>query len=142
MGIRTVLYNPFTPFIVIFCQVIEAVDPNDLALFDSFVQSLETARHHSEATTKVHRQSKLLYEAAAQYTGMVAAKNTPVNQCGGFGELDACLQSLGMPPLGVLGNPGSESTFRGPEADQEGVGVMQGIPDPSLERMDLGFFDW
>jgi hypothetical protein len=127
---RTILYNPFTPFIVVFCHVIEAGDPRDLARLDGFVKSLETAQHHSESTAKMYRQSKLLYEAALQYTGMVAGRSA-APQGNSFDEFDAYIQSLGMPPMDALGNPGNETIFDQLGTDQ-GMDVMQGIPDTSL----------
>ncbi|KAK4178074.1 hypothetical protein QBC36DRAFT_344944 [Triangularia setosa] len=95
----TILYNPFMPFIVVFCHAIEVGDPSDLARLDSFVKSLETAQYHSEATAKMYRQSKLLYEAALQYTGVMAAKSR-APQDNSLEEFDAYIQALGMAPLG------------------------------------------
>ncbi|KAK4158455.1 hypothetical protein C8A00DRAFT_28460 [Chaetomidium leptoderma] len=131
----TILYNPFMPFIVVFCHVIEVGDPADLARLDGFVTSLETAQHHSEATAKMYRQSKLLYEAALQYTAVIAAKSAAAPQDNNsFEEFDAYIQSLGMPPLGALGNPGNETLFHTLGMDQ-GMDGLQSVPDMSLGRI-------
>jgi hypothetical protein len=121
------------PFIVVFCHVIEVGDPRDLARLDGFVKSLETAQHHSEATAKMYRQSKLLYQAAVQYTGIMAAKSTAPRD-NSLEEFDVYIQSLGMPTLGALGNPGNETLFYNLETDQD-MDVLQSVPDMSLGRI-------
>jgi hypothetical protein len=122
------------PFIVVFCHVIEVGDPSDLARLGGFVKSLETAQHHSDATAKMYRQSKLLYEAALQYTGIMAAKDSAPQDNNGLEEFDAYIQSLGMPPLGALGNPGLESLFHNLETDQGMDVLFQNVPNMSLGR--------
>ncbi|KAK4194932.1 hypothetical protein QBC40DRAFT_317728 [Triangularia verruculosa] len=122
----TILYNPFMPFIVVFCHAIEVGDPSDLARLEGFVKSLETAQLHSEATAKMYRQSKLFYEAALQYTTVMAAKNR-AHQDNSLEEFDAYIQALGMPPLGELGNPGNEMLFH-LEPDQD-MGLLHSGPD-------------
>ncbi|KAJ4302456.1 hypothetical protein N0V88_002600 [Collariella sp. IMI 366227] len=113
----TILYNPFTPFIVVFCQAIEVGDPDDLARLDSFVRCTANP--------------KLLYEAALQYTGIMAAKNTAA-QNNSLQDFDAYIQSLGMPPLGALGNPGNETLFHNMGIDQ-GVDMFQSVPGVAWE---------
>lgn len=107
---RTILYNPFVPFIVVFCHVIETGDPQDLLQLEAFVRSLEAAKEYSDATAKMYHQSKVLYEAAVQYKELVASKSMDYRDSS-LHEFDAYIQDLGMAPLGLLGNPGSELLF-------------------------------
>jgi hypothetical protein len=115
------------PFIVVFCHVIEVGDSSDLSRLKGFVKSLETAQRFSEATAKMYRQSKLLYDAALQYTGIIAAKST-ARQDNSIEEFDAYIQSLGMPPLGALGNPGNDTLFNNLEMNQS-TDMLQGVPE-------------
>lgn len=85
----------------------------------------------------MHRQSKLLCEAARQYTDMMAAKRTTApapapHWDGGFEEFDAYMQALGMPPLGALGNPGSDMLCQGWIGADQGVDGFQNLPDMSM----------
>ena len=111
MLIRTILYSPFLPFIVVFCHVIEVGDPDDLSRLEGFVRSLETAKQHSDATAKMHCQCKALYDAALRYVEMTASRGSQP-QDNTFDELDAFIQTFGLPPFGALDNPGNESLFR------------------------------
>ncbi|KAK7398427.1 hypothetical protein QQX98_012178 [Neonectria punicea] len=74
----TILHNPFIPFIVIFCHVIESTDDttDDLGRLEMFVKTLETARLHSGATSNTHRHFEVLYQVALQYKGKDQLSNT------------------------------------------------------------------
>jgi hypothetical protein len=111
------LYSPFLPFIVVFCHVIEAGDPDDLSRLEAFVRSLETAQHYSEATAKMYYQCKALYDSALRYVEMSTSRGSQL-QDNSFDEFDAFIQTFGMPPLGALGNPGNECLFRAIDQDQ------------------------
>lgn len=79
----------------------------------------------------MYRQSKMFHKAALQYTDLMASRRTTTAapQDNSFEEFDAYIQSLGMPPLGVMGNPGNESLFHNLDADQ-GLDMLQsGMPD-------------
>jgi hypothetical protein len=123
--IRTILYSPFLPFIVVFCHVIEVGDPDDLFRLEAFVRSLETAKQHSDATAKMYHQCKALYDAALRYAEMPASGGSSGSQPqdNGFDEFDAFIQTFGMPSLGALGKPGNESLFRAMEEEQ-GMDMM------------------
>ncbi|KPM39823.1 hypothetical protein AK830_g6737 [Neonectria ditissima] len=95
----TILYNPFIPFIVIFCHVIETMEDSsgDLVRLKLFVDSLETARFHSEATANIHRHFEVLHDVALQYSEMKI--KTGMDQLNDPGlQLDAYMQSMERVP--------------------------------------------
>ncbi|KAF5007906.1 hypothetical protein FDECE_5821 [Fusarium decemcellulare] len=109
----TVLYNPFVPFIAIFCHVIESGDAQDLDRLRAFVASLESARMYSQATANIHRQFQALFHIAQQFTE-IRASNELLNS-EAITEFDEYIQALGIFPsrmtyndsLGLL--PGTEA---------------------------------
>lgn len=109
-----------------FCHVIETGDPQDLARLDAFVKSLETARQFSEATAKMYHQSKVLYDAAKQYTELTASKGIE-QQDTSLEEFDAYIQGLGMVPLGLMGNPGNELLFQNNDAEMARLPLSPGF---------------
>lgn len=69
----TLLHTPFTPFLVIFCHIIETQSTSDLAMLADFLQTLQPARGTSSAIEKMflvcdvfHRVAKLFIGAAAR----------------------------------------------------------------------------
>jgi hypothetical protein len=67
------LHTPFTPFLVIFCHIIETQSTSDLAMLGDFLQTLQPARGISSAIEKMflvcdvfHRVAKLFIGAAAR----------------------------------------------------------------------------
>ncbi|KAJ8116949.1 hypothetical protein OPT61_g1761 [Boeremia exigua] len=69
----TLLHTPFTPFLVIFCHIIETQSTSDLAMLGDFLQTLQPARGLSSAIEKMflvcdvfHRVAKLFIGAAAR----------------------------------------------------------------------------
>lgn len=69
----TLLHTPFTPFLVIFCHIIETQSPSDLAMLENFLQTMQPARGTSSAIEKMylvcdvfHRVAKLFIGAAAR----------------------------------------------------------------------------
>jgi hypothetical protein len=71
----------------------------------------------------------MFHDAALQYTDIMASRRA-APQDNSFEEFDAYIQSLGMPPLGAMGNPGNESLFHNLEIDQ-GMDILQSAPDVS-----------
>lgn len=72
----TLLHTPFTPFLVIFCHIIETQSTGDLAMLGDFLQTLQPARGTSGAIEKMflvcdvfHRVAKLFIGAAARDPG-------------------------------------------------------------------------
>lgn len=69
----TLLHTPFTPFLVIFCHIIETQSTSDLAMLGDFLETLQPARGTSSAIEKMflvcdvfHRVAKLFIGAAAR----------------------------------------------------------------------------
>lgn len=95
---------PFVPFIVIFCQVIETRDKEDLARLQAFVASLQTEVSVTEAVDKLRRLFQVLYSVASRYIESQVsgsggcAGNTRVHQAQpSHHEVDAYLATLGFP---------------------------------------------
>ncbi|ETS82576.1 hypothetical protein PFICI_04452 [Pestalotiopsis fici W106-1] len=63
----TLLFAPFIPFIVIFCQVIETRDQLDLERLHTFIESIKSDHTVSESATKINRLFQALYVIAHRY---------------------------------------------------------------------------
>ncbi|KAG6362286.1 hypothetical protein INS49_010516 [Diaporthe citri] len=63
----TLLFAPFIPLIVVFCQVIETQDRADLDRIGAFFTSIQPAAASSDAAAKLHRLFQVLHDAAARY---------------------------------------------------------------------------
>ncbi|KXH68348.1 fungal specific transcription factor [Colletotrichum salicis] len=95
----TVLFAPFIPFIVLFCQVIETQDKEDLARLHSFVVFLQETSKMSDAAAKMCRLFQVLYSVALRFVEFRAS--TPQSrQTQASAEMDAYLAALGFPPKG------------------------------------------
>lgn len=95
---RTVLFAPFTPFIVLFCQVIETRDQSDLARLHIFLTSLQSAPSFSDAAGKMYRLFQVLYSVALRYTELQNS-TPPVEQAQASLEMDNYLAALGFPSM-------------------------------------------
>lgn len=95
---RTIHYNPFNPFIVIFCHVIETSDMSDLDRLHDCVASFEPLSKTSESTARIHRLFHVLYNVALKY---VEVKQNQEQASVGR-EFDAYLNALGFNPGGVM----------------------------------------
>ncbi|KAM0259266.1 hypothetical protein ACHAPA_010833 [Fusarium lateritium] len=99
----TLLFAPFTPFIVLFCHVIESRQggEEDLNRLDGFVASIEAfAPVLSDAASKMHKLFGVLSKIAQRYTVYRSSKLS--RQQGPTDEqtiLNAYLTALGFPPL-------------------------------------------
>ncbi|KAF7550475.1 hypothetical protein G7046_g8006 [Stylonectria norvegica] len=91
----TVLFAPFIPFIIVFCQVIEAKDHTDLALLHAFVSSMQSAPGVSEAAGKVYRLFQVLYSVALRYVEFHTMA-PPTEQTQANAVLDNYLAELGF----------------------------------------------
>ncbi|EXF74404.1 fungal specific transcription factor [Colletotrichum fioriniae PJ7] len=99
----TVLFAPFIPFIVLFCQVIETQDKEDLARLHSFVVFLQETSKMSDAAAKMCRLFQVLYSVALRFVEFRAS--TPQSrQTQASAEMDAYLAALGFPPKGAEGS--------------------------------------
>ncbi|KAK0620142.1 fungal-specific transcription factor domain-containing protein, partial [Immersiella caudata] len=110
----TILFSPFVPFIVLFCQVIETRDQTDLSRLHAFVSSIsrpETAsasfEPETEAITKVRKLFQVLCHIAQHYveactTGSSSSSGAAKmhhghTQSTGKNEIDSYLATLGFP---------------------------------------------
>ncbi|KPM41272.1 hypothetical protein AK830_g5296 [Neonectria ditissima] len=95
----TLMFAPFIPFIVLFCQVIETQDERDLASLHNFVNSIETVPMVSDAAAKMHRLFQVLYTVALRF---VEFRNStpPPDQNQANAELNTYLVALGFPAVG------------------------------------------
>ncbi|KAG8157953.1 hypothetical protein KVR01_012225 [Diaporthe batatas] len=94
----TIHYNPFNPFIVIFCHVIETSDMSDLNRLHDCLASFEPLSKTSEATARIHRLFNVLYNVALKY---VEVKQNQ-EQASVSREFDAYLTALGFNPGGLM----------------------------------------
>ncbi|KAF4497570.1 hypothetical protein FAGAP_6248 [Fusarium agapanthi] len=76
---RTIIYTPFVPLIVVFCNVIETSNPKDIRILGEFCESLKPLCGIFEAIQELHDLCQVLYNLAISY---VEAKVQ------GEGELD------------------------------------------------------
>jgi hypothetical protein len=85
---RTILYAPFIPFIVIFCYVIETLDPDDLGRLRSFSAGLEDLREVSEPINKLHRMCNAVSNVATMYveTKRATTQTQAYPRIGGGGD--------------------------------------------------------
>ncbi|KAF6803625.1 fungal specific transcription factor domain-containing protein [Colletotrichum sojae] len=96
----TVMFAPFIPFIVLFCQVIETQDKQDLARLHAFVVFLQETNSLSDAAFKMHRLFQVLYSVALRFVEF--RTSTPqAKQARASAEMDAYLAALGFPPKGA-----------------------------------------
>ena len=138
--IRSILYAPFIPFIVIFCHIIETSNAtNDIPQLAAFVASLERSRGASHASEKLYQLCRVLREVAELYIEAKQQARTQEQaqaQAAAFprfgDEIDRYLSTMGLIPSDVIdvqvadavptdaatavGNPGpaSNAVFRGP----------------------------
>ncbi|CAF3588236.1 unnamed protein product, partial [Fusarium graminearum] len=96
----TLLFAPFIPFIVVFCQAIETRDQNDLARLHNFCTSVETTITLSDAAAKMHRLFQVLYTVALRYIEFRTTTPT-ADQTQASAELNTYLAALGFPPAGL-----------------------------------------
>ncbi|GMG29669.1 unnamed protein product [Aspergillus oryzae] len=98
--IRTIMYSPFVPFIVLFCHVIESSSYSDLIRLEDFVNSLQPNCSLSEAVAKMHRLCQVLSNVARLYVEAKAQAQTQENEdLASVGqEFDVYLSALGLAP--------------------------------------------
>ncbi|GJC86416.1 putative transcriptional regulatory protein C11D3.07c [Colletotrichum liriopes] len=90
----TLLFTPFIPFIVIFCQVIETQDNADLDHLGAFVASIQPAAAASDAAAKLCRLFQVLYNVAARYAELSGPYNGHPETTE---EMNMYLKLLGVP---------------------------------------------
>ncbi|KAK8074098.1 hypothetical protein PG994_004997 [Apiospora phragmitis] len=140
----TILYAPFIPFIVIFCQVIEnpasAASQSDLRHLERFIQSLEAGCGISPAVEKLHRLSTVLYNVALLYAEAKAQQAWDQDMVPVGNEFDLYLSQLGIMPMDESGadpSGGAANDVNGGAGGGAGGGVGG---DDVMRNVQLG--DW
>lgn len=106
---RTLLFAPFIPFIVIFCQVIETQDEADLNRLQAFVTSIQSASSVSEPAAKIHRLFEVLCRIAVGYVKF-RCLSSPVHAFQDSSKIDGYLDALGFSSTSS-GIPGRQDPF-------------------------------
>ncbi|KAI8157310.1 putative transcriptional regulatory protein [Colletotrichum sp. SAR 10_65] len=97
--LKSLLFAPFVPYIVMFCRVIETQDKADLARLGDFSASIQIAAQVSEAAFKAYHLFHTLHDIAVRYLELCAAH--PQNGQNRAGpEMDWFLEALGIAPPG------------------------------------------
>ncbi|KAK7425531.1 hypothetical protein QQZ08_007972 [Neonectria magnoliae] len=135
----TLLFAPFTPFIVIFCQVIETQNQTDLAYLHAFVTSIQSAPTVSDAAARMHRLFQVLYSVALRYVEF--RTSTPQTcQAKASAEMDSYLAALGFPFAG-LGDGQQHQLQQQPHSGFEqgaGDGMGEGRRPSASPVMSMG----
>ncbi|RKK96458.1 hypothetical protein BFJ68_g14385 [Fusarium oxysporum] len=63
----TIIYTPFVPLIVVFCNVIETSNPEDIRILGEFCESLKPLCGIFEAIQELHDLCQVLYNLAISY---------------------------------------------------------------------------
>ncbi|KAF2108829.1 fungal-specific transcription factor domain-containing protein [Lophiotrema nucula] len=150
----SVLQAPFTPFIVLFCNIINTGNQSDLATLSSFVASLESCRTISEGADKLYKMCHLFLQVSKLYLE-AKTKETPANfpessqsqneasfygdaeggfdLGGGMTQFDPYLSALGLMPNSTWPGepfpsmpPGMENY---PAMDSSGMGNQNSVQD-------------
>ncbi|KAH7120471.1 hypothetical protein EDB81DRAFT_700705 [Dactylonectria macrodidyma] len=109
----TLLYAPFVPFIVVFCQVIETRDEMDLARLESFINSMDSAPPVLDAAANMYRLFHALYKVAVRY---IEFRNStpPAGPTKTGAQLNNCLNALGFTNVGLeAGQQDTSGMFQG-----------------------------
>lgn len=123
---RTILFAPFVPFIVLFCQVIETRDKADLARLEAFVSSLQPYTASSEAVERLRRLFQVLHSVASQFVESQTGQGRDGQQPS---TVDTCLATLGFSSQFIPSSQESEyetgaTSFASDPAFQRGVNPM------------------
>ncbi|KAE8135088.1 hypothetical protein BDV38DRAFT_294908 [Aspergillus pseudotamarii] len=113
----TLLFAPFSPFIVIFCHIIETQDQSYLPHLHAFVESIKLAPMVSDAAARMYRLFLVLYNVALRYIEFRTSQQP--GQTPACAEMDEYLAALGLPAQvsGVVHQPGSQSLGTDPRRD-------------------------
>lgn len=93
----TILFSPFIPFIILFCQVIETRNQSDLVLMQGFVTSIQKAPAVSEGASKIHHLFQTLYNVACHYIDL-SQSQVQLNNVHANVQMNAHLTALGFMP--------------------------------------------
>ncbi|PYI12339.1 hypothetical protein BO78DRAFT_2004 [Aspergillus sclerotiicarbonarius CBS 121057] len=90
----TLLFAPFSPFIVIFCHIIETQDQSYLPHLRAFVESIKSAPTVSDAAARMYRLFLVLYNVALCYVEFRTSQQP--GQAAACAEMDEHLAELGL----------------------------------------------
>lgn len=151
----SLLQAPFTPFIVLFCNIITHCNEQDLITLSDFVISLDSARATSEGAERLYKVCHLFLLVAKHYLeakrNEANAQRGSVNQDGfyvtnppntsnattqqldanGMNQFDPYLSALGLLP----NNPWSNIPS-GPYASTMGPNTFQGLDDNTMMQQN------
>ncbi|RGP68717.1 hypothetical protein FSPOR_5188 [Fusarium sporotrichioides] len=131
-----IVSSPFVPFIVMFCNVIEHENTNDLDTMQAFISSIESATHGSAAIARYHKLFQVFHDVARRFLQLKAV-HTPSQQ--GHQELKAqmnhCLSALGLHQQDYMQNGYGDSPMFWPsmvlmQAHGSDSGVPVGMEQP------------
>ncbi|OAL20934.1 hypothetical protein AYO20_11461 [Fonsecaea nubica] len=111
-----IMLRPFTPFIVLFCHVLETGNQEDLGRMHRFIASMESVSPGSDAARKHQRLFQVFHDVALRYTQL---KTTSALAHGDGGlhvsdEIGSCLTAMGFElPSEVTGgcNSGNDTSL-------------------------------
>lgn len=96
---RIVLFCPFFPLVLLFCQIIQARDGEssdaDLSLLAEFTSSLESTCEVSEAIQQLHRLSQTLHNIASLYANARKSNDAATVSVGDGSDIYQYLNQLG-----------------------------------------------
>jgi len=139
---RTILFSPFVPFVVLFCQVIETRDRTDLSRLQAFVASTTVSTPQgypaNEALAKSHKLFQVLCNIATHYVDRQEASDrqkaasteageVPSSGQAGINDgIDAYLATLGFPSQNVADHH-QPPNFVGAESQTAEESALRGV---------------
>jgi hypothetical protein len=134
----TILYHPFVPFIVLFCNVIETCDADDLQRLSNFVTSLESGRATISAVDKLYRLCQMLYNVAVLYIEAKSKQQQDADMVPLGNDVDMYLNALGLVPSTL-----SMNMPAGLADGSSSVGFDGGLPSAELSQVQTAQLgDW
>lgn len=121
--VRTLLFAPFVPFIVLFCHVMETKDHADFARLEAFVSSIRTAQEISEPAAKMEHLFQVLYRIAARYIE-IGMQYPDGGTSSAPTDMDAQLAALGFPRAGIYQASSTQPGMNAPLHDQPALEPM------------------
>ncbi|KAH7385439.1 fungal-specific transcription factor domain-containing protein [Phaeosphaeria sp. MPI-PUGE-AT-0046c] len=150
----SILQAPFTPFIVIFCNIIQNLDDVDLPSLNNFASSLESCRTLSEGADKLYKMCRLFCQVAKLYLQAKTQDNTAQSQAymrdqsnyytssngaqfdvSNMTDFDPYLSALGLMPNSTW----PMTNFSGPQNTEVLDAYSQ--PAPGLDLSGMGLPD-
>lgn len=132
-----IFLRPFTPFIVLFCHVVETGDRDDLLRLQQFVHSMQHS--DTDAARKHQRLFQVFYNVALRYTELKTRRPPALTSSSGeqshedqseldLGyEIDNCLTAMGLNAhaSGLVEVDSSRSGITAFASESSGLGEVQ-----------------